>query len=132
VSKEYVERLRLAYEAFHDGGVEAIVDGVAPDFEIRDRESAPDRSTLVGGQGIMELVRLNMEVFDELHLDPIEFIDSGDIVIVVVRMRVHGRASGISIASEPAHAWQFVGGRAARMEIYANRQRAVDALGLLG
>jgi ketosteroid isomerase-like protein len=132
MTEEYVERLRLAYEAFAEGGVEAILDRVAPDFEIRDRESAPDRATLVGGEGITELVRLNMEVFDELELEPIEFIDRGDIVVVVLRMRVRGRSSGVAIDSETVHGWEFVEGRAARMQVYADRQRALDTLGLEG
>lgn len=130
MTEEYVERLRLAYEAFHEGGVEAILDRVAPDLELRDRESAPDRSTLVGGEGVMELVRLNMEVFDELELEPVEFIDRGETVVVVLRMRVRGRASGAAVDSETVHAWEFSEGRAVRMQIYADRRRALDALGL--
>jgi ketosteroid isomerase-like protein len=130
VTEEYVQRLRLAYEAFHEGGVEAILDRVSPDFEVRDRDSAPDRSTLVGGEGIMELVRLNMEVFDELEFEPVEFLDRGEVVIVVLRMRVRGRSSGAAIDSETVHAWEFSEGRAARMQIYGDRQKALDALGL--
>jgi ketosteroid isomerase-like protein len=132
VTEQYVERLKLAYEAFDEGGVEAILDRVAPDFELRDRESAPDRSTLVGGEGILELVRLNMEVFDELQLEPTEFIDRGEVVIVVLRMHVRGRSSGAAVDSETVHAWEFSEGRATRMQVYANRQRALDALGLEG
>jgi uncharacterized protein len=132
VSEEYVERLRLAYEAFNEGGVEAVLDRVEPDFRLMDRESAPDRSTLVGGEGIMELVRLNMEVFDELHLEPTDFLDRGEIVIVVLRMSVRGRASGVEVDSEAAHVWEFSEGRAVRMQIYADRRRALDALGLEG
>ena len=128
MTEEYVERLRFAYDAFREGGVEAIVDRVSPDFKIRDRDSAPDRETLVGGEGIVELVRLNMEVFDELELEPVEFIDEGDVVIVVVRMRVRGRASGVAVDSEAAHLWQFAKGRAVRMQIYADRRRALESL----
>lgn len=132
MTEEYVQRLRLAYEAFGEGGVEAILDRVAPDFQIRDRESAPDRATLVGGEGIMELVRLNMEVFDELEFEPLEFIDRGDIVVVVLRMRVRGRSSGVGIDSQAVHVWQFADGRATRMQIYGDRQRALDEFGLEG
>jgi ketosteroid isomerase-like protein len=132
MTEEYVERLKSAYEAFSEGGVEAILDRVSPDFQLRDRESAPDRSTLVGGEGILELVRLNMEVFDELEFEPVEFVDRGELVVVVLRQRVHGRSSGIAIDSETVHAWEFSEGRATRMQIYPDRQRALDALGLEG
>jgi ketosteroid isomerase-like protein len=73
-----------------------------------------------------------MEVFDELEFEPVEFLDHGDVVIVVLRQRVHGRSSGIAIDSETVHAWEFSEGRAIRMQIYADRHRALAALGLEG
>jgi ketosteroid isomerase-like protein len=130
VAEEYVERLRRGYAAFKEGGVEAILDQVAPELELSDRESAPDRETLVGGEGIVELVRLNMEVFDELELDPQEFIDAGDLVLVVLRMHVRGRSSGVPVDAEACHVWEFSEGHARRMQAYASKRRAIEALGL--
>src|SRR3954471_14650696 len=97
MSREYVDPARSACEAFDEGGVEAILDRIAPDLQVRGRASAPDRETMVGSEGIVELVRLNMEVFDSLELEPVEFIDRGDIVVAVLRQRVRGRASGVPL-----------------------------------
>jgi ketosteroid isomerase-like protein len=130
MAAEYVERLRRGYAAFKEGGVEAILEQVAPEVEFRDRESAPDRETLVGGEGIVELVRLNMEVFDQLELEPQEFVDAGDFVLVVLRMHVRGRASGAAVDSEVCHAWEFSEGHARRMQVYASKERAIEALDL--
>jgi hypothetical protein len=47
-------------------------------------------------------------------------------------MRVRGRSSGVGIDSEAVHVWEFIEGRAARMQIYADRQRALDEFGLEG
>ena len=69
---------------------------------------------MVGGEGITELVRLNMEVFDELELEPVEFIDRGETIVVVLRMRVRGRSSGVPLESETVHAWEFKEGGASR------------------
>ena len=128
MAEEYVERLRRGYAAFNEGGVEAILDQVAPELEFRDRESGPDRETLVGGEGIVELVRLNMEAFDQLELEPQEFVDAGDFVLVVLRMRVRGRASGVPIDCEVCHSWEFSEGHARRMQVYASKQQAIKAL----
>jgi uncharacterized protein len=130
MATEYVERLRRGYAAFKAGGVEAILGQVAPELEFRDRESAPDRETLVGGEGIVELVRLNLEVFDQLELEPQEFVDAGDVVLVVLRMHVRGRASGAAIDCEVCHVWKFSEGHARRMQVYASKERAIEALGL--
>jgi ketosteroid isomerase-like protein len=128
MSQEYVERVRSAYEAFDEGGVEAILDRIAPDLKVRGRASAPDRETMVGGEGIAELVRLNLEVFDSLELEPVEFIDRGETIVVVLRQRVTGRASGVPLESETVHVWDFKEGRANQMRIFADRERALEAL----
>jgi ketosteroid isomerase-like protein len=132
MAEVYVKRLQRGYRAFRLGGVDAIVQLVGPELEVRDRESAPDRETLIGGDGIRELVRLNEEVFDQLELEPREFIDAGDYVLVVLRMRVRGRTSGAALECETVHAWEFRNGHAARMQIYADKARALEALGLVG
>lgn len=132
MSQEYVERLRAAYEAFDEGGVEAILDRVAPDLQLRGRASDPDRETLVGGEGIVELVRLNMEVFDSLELEPIEFLDRGEVVVVVLRQRVRGRSSGVPLECETVHVWDFQDGHAAEMRIFGDRERALEVLGQEG
>ncbi|MGZ8795352.1 MAG: hypothetical protein ACXW0F_12030, partial [Gaiellaceae bacterium] len=54
--EEDAERLRGAYQAFNEGGVEAFLERPAPEFQLRDRESSPDRAEAVyGKQGIKQL-----------------------------------------------------------------------------
>jgi ketosteroid isomerase-like protein len=128
MAEEYVERLKSAYDAFDTGGVEAILDRIAPDLQVRGRASSPDRETLVGGEGIVELVKLNMEAFDSLELEPVEFLDRGDVIVVVLIQRVRGRGSGVPLECETAHVWDFEDGQAAQMRIFADRERALEAL----
>ena len=128
MSQDYVDRLKSAYEAFDTGGVEAILDRIAPDLQVRGRASSPDRETLVGGEGIVELVKLNMEAFDSLELEPVEFVDRGDVIVVVLIQRVRGRGSGVPLECETAHVWDFQDGQAAQMRIFADRERALEAL----
>ena len=128
MSQLYVDRLRDAYEAFDTGGVEAILDRVAPDLQVRGRASSPDRETLVGGEGIVELVRLNLEAFDSLELEPLEFIDRGEMIVIVLLQRVRGRASGVPLECETVHVWDFRDGHAAQMRIFADRARALEVL----
>jgi hypothetical protein len=55
VFQEDVERLRGAYKAFNEGGVEAFLERLDPEFQVRDRESSPDRETRYGKEGIKQL-----------------------------------------------------------------------------
>ena len=68
--QEDVEKLRGAYRAFNKGGVEAILEGLGSTFQVRDRESSPDRETRHGAEGIKQLFDSYMEAFDALRLEP--------------------------------------------------------------
>jgi hypothetical protein len=71
VFEQDVETLRGAYQAFNEGGVEAFLERLAPEFQLRDRDSSPDRAeTRYGKEGIKELFASYMEAFDALRLEP--------------------------------------------------------------
>jgi ketosteroid isomerase-like protein len=128
MTRENVERLRAGYEAFRQGGIEAIIERLAPDISVRDRESSPDRKTHHGWEGIRDLFESQMEAFVELELIPVEYIDAGDRTAVVLRQRARGRTSGAVIEAEVAHVWEFDRGTAVGMRVYAGRAKAVEAL----
>jgi ketosteroid isomerase-like protein len=126
---EDVERLRGAYEAFNEGGgVEAILARLGAEFQVRDRESAPDRETRYGREGIKQLFDSYMEAFDALHLEPEEFIDAGDQIVVSLHQRVRGKGSGAEVEGRIAHVWTMRGGAALRLKIFSDKARALEAL----
>ena len=95
-----MERLRGAYEAFNEGGVDAILERLSPDFQVRDRQTSPDRETRYGREGIKQLFDSYMEAFDALRLEPEEFIDAGDQVVVSLHQHVRGKGSGAEVVGE--------------------------------
>jgi len=128
VFQEDVERLRGAYRAFNEGGVEAVLERLAPEFQVRDRESSPDRETHYGKEGIKQLFDSYMEAFDALRLEPEEFIDAGDQIVVSVHQRVRGKGSGAEVVGRIAHVWTMRGGAALRLRIFSDKERALEAL----
>jgi ketosteroid isomerase-like protein len=127
--REDVERLRGAYEAFNEGGgVEAILERLGHEFQVRDRESSPDRETRYGREGIKQLFDSYMEAFDALRLEPDEFIDAGDQIVVSLRQRVRGKGSGAEVVGRIAHVWTMRGGAALRLRIFSDKERALEAL----
>jgi ketosteroid isomerase-like protein len=128
VFQEEVERLRGAYQAFNEGGVEAFLERIAPEFQVRDRESSPDRETRHGKEGIKELFASYMEAFDALRLEPEEFIDAGDQIVVSLHQLVRGKGSGAQFVGRIAHVWTVRGGIALRLRIFADKERALEAL----
>ena len=128
MSQEDIERLRRGYEAFNEGGVDAIVERLAPEIQIHDRESSPDRRTYHGPGGIRELFEATTEAFDELVLEPEEFIDAGDHTIVILRQQVRGRRSGAEFVGRIAHVWTMEEGRAVDLRICRDREQALKAV----
>ena len=125
---EDVERLRGAYEAFNEGGVEAILERLAPKFRVRDRQTAPDRETRYGTEGIKQLFDSYMEAFDALRLEPEEFVDAGDQILVSLRQRVRGKGSGAEITGRIAHVWTVRDGAVLQLRIFKDKEAAVEAL----
>lgn len=125
---EDVERLRRAYQAFNEGGVEAVLDRLAPEFQVRDRESSPDRETRHGKEGIKQLFDSYMEAFDAFRLEPEEFVDAGDQIVVSLQQRVRGKGSGAEVVGRIAHVWTMRDGTALRLRIFGDKESALEAL----
>jgi ketosteroid isomerase-like protein len=128
VFSEDVERLRGAYEAFNEGGVEAILERLAPDIQVRDRETAPDRQTRYGREGIKQLFDSYMEAFDALRLEPEEFIDAGGQVLVSLTQRIRGKGSGAEVTGNIAHVWTMREGAVQRLRIFKDKDTALEVL----
>jgi ketosteroid isomerase-like protein len=125
---EDVERLRSAYDAFNEGGVEAILERLAPDFQVRDRPTSPDRETRYGKEGIKQLFDSYMEAFDALRLEPEEFIDAGDQVVVSLHQRVRGKGSGAEVVGHIAHVWTMHEGAVQSLRIFGDKHSALETL----
>ncbi len=123
-----MERLRGAYEAFNEGGVDAILERLSPDFQVRDRQTSPDRETRYGREGIKQLFDSYMEAFDALRLEPEEFLDAGDQVIVALRQHIRGKGSGAEVVGEIAHVWTVREGSVQRLRIFKDKKTAVETL----
>ena len=128
VSPEDIERLRRGYAAFNEGGVDAIVGFLGADIELSDRQSAPDRETHHGAAGIWKYFHSTMEAFSDMSLEPLEFIESGDRVVVVLRQLARGRASGVEIEGQVAHVWTIANGVPVQLKIYRDKNAAFEAL----
>jgi ketosteroid isomerase-like protein len=124
-----IPRLKRGYQAFNEGGVEAVLDWLAPEIEVSDRQSVPDRMTHHGLSGMKDLVDSAMEAFGELRLEPEEFLEVGsDRVLVVLRQHARGRASGVQVEGQVAHLWTMERGTPVQLKIYRDRETALDVI----
>ena len=64
-----------AYEAFNEGGVEAILERLDPEIHVRERETMPDAATYHGREGFRKLFEVLLEAFDDVQYEVEEVVD---------------------------------------------------------
>jgi ketosteroid isomerase-like protein len=70
------------------------------------------------------------EPFDDLRVEPREFIEAGDEIVVIFRARGRGKGSGIPLDVELAHVFTFREGNVQVMRAHTSKASALEAVGL--
>jgi ketosteroid isomerase-like protein len=129
MSQENVEIVRAAVDAWNRGDWDAVLKDAATSFEF-------DFSRSVGpGRGIYSVDQMRMyfdevtEPWESLHLEPDEFIEAGEHVVMPNTLHAQGR-DGIELQARSAWLWTIHDGTVARLCFYQERQEALEAVGL--
>jgi ketosteroid isomerase-like protein len=129
MSQENVDKARDFIEAYNRRDYEAATAHFDPDVEW----VLPAHQKSDSGQGPRHIVRFWRgldETFDELRLDPQEFVDCGDCVATRLRYYGRGKGSGIEIETELYHqVITFRDGIMVRMEYFTDWGQALEAAG---
>jgi uncharacterized protein len=83
-----------------------------------------------GHEGVRECWREILSVFGEVDFEVEKLIDAGDQVLAVIREREIGRASGVPVETTHLAVWRLTDGKVAQMQIFDDRQQALEAAGL--
>ena len=129
MSQENVELVKAVLDAYNREDWDAVFRDIAPDAEL-------DMSRAVGPtQGVFkpdQVRRVLMdfrENWESLRIEPHEFIEAGDLVVVPWTMHVEGR-DGIEAAARVAVVWTVRDGVIQCASLYQERQDALEAVGL--
>jgi ketosteroid isomerase-like protein len=66
--------------------------------------------------------------WESWHCSAEDYIEFGDVIVVLTRYRGRGRGSGFELDTEGAHVWKFRDGKAVRLEVFADRAAALDSV----
>jgi ketosteroid isomerase-like protein len=66
----------------------------------------------------------------EWSIEPEEFLDADDQVVLVFRMHATGRGSGVELERRDAIVYTFRAGKIVRLDYYNKREQALEAVGL--
>ena len=123
MSRENVELIRGIYDAFAAGDVGGVLGRMSPDIVWNEAENFPyaDGNPYVGPQAIAEgiFVRCATE-WDGFGVQPEEFLDAGDAVVVQGRYVGSYKATGKPMHAQMAHVWRIKDGKAVGFQQYAD------------
>ena len=74
--------------------------------------------------------RDGLSVFGEVDFEVEALIDAGDQVLAVIREREVGRASGVPVETTHLAVWTLADGMVIQMQLFDDRQQALEAVGL--
>jgi ketosteroid isomerase-like protein len=132
MSQENVEIVRRSWQAFADGGLDAWMAYVDSEVNWRAIEGAPDDvGEMHGEDALRRYVQDWLDTFEGITSIPTELIDAGD-DLVVAALQVTGRARLSGIETELCYAVVYTvrDGRIVRGREYADRDQALEAVGL--
>jgi uncharacterized protein len=123
-----VERMRRAYDHFNETG-DFDWELIAPEVQWNAFRFAPV-ATFRGHAGVRQWLLEVSEMFDGLEIEPEEFLDGGDRVVVVSTMSGRGRGSGAETEQRLVSVWTFREGKIVRHDSFTDRDEALREVGL--
>jgi uncharacterized protein len=127
MSVENVATVRTAYEAFRRGDLGAVAEHFAEDAEWETPESLPLGGLVSGRDAIIENFSQIPSYWSAFSVDPEEYIDAGDHVVVTGVQSATG--PGGSFESRYLHLFKLTDGKVVRGEFIGDTAKARDALG---
>ena len=136
MSHENVEIVRRGWEHFQATG-ELLQDVLAPEFvwdmsTFRDLQLVGIEEHYEGADGARRFLQAWTEPFDEWQIEVEAFHDAGEKVVTVCRQRGRSKVSGVPVDMRLALVFTVRNGLETRMEMYADPDEALRAVGLDG
>jgi ketosteroid isomerase-like protein len=124
------EIARQLYDAINGRDFDRGFELLAPDFEWH----VPDRALFAGihrgHEEVRRLIDTQLEVFEDVAIEVEQFFESGDQVVAFVRQRGRGGASGVEVEIRIGHLWTMREGKAVRLQVFPDREKALEAAGI--
>jgi ketosteroid isomerase-like protein len=128
VSEDDIRSLRRIYDTFSRGDVEELVGYLAHDIEWTSPEALPWGGTLHGHDGVRAFATIFQDHVEGRWADPEEFLDAGDVIVVLGLGRGRAIATGQEYEVPFAHVWSMTEGVPSRFRNYTDTAPILAAL----
>lgn len=132
MSERNVEVVRRSFEAFLSGDFETAFAAYHPHAEWTTAEDEPDSRTYRGIDEIKRFARTLAEPWADRFdrtVEPEEYLDLGNWVVVPTSGLVHGKGSGIEVQIRETYAVRLHDHTIVRVDEYRTKEQALEAVG---
>jgi ketosteroid isomerase-like protein len=124
VNADVVRSALAQWNAQAEVSQEAFSEFAHPDMVIDLSSNVLNPATYEGFDGFQRFVEQVGEAWAAFRMEPEEFLEQGDLVVVLVRA-VTGRGSGVEIEADVAMVFEVREGRIASMRVEPDRKAAL-------
>ena len=125
-----IQQLRDGYEAVTRGDWDNAFLELGPDIELRPADRAPVPDAIRGREQVTAFAREMLAPFEQVEVEPEQFIDGGDRIVVFLLVRLRPRGSNALVENRIAHLWRLDQGRFDSIEVFPVREQALEAAAL--
>jgi ketosteroid isomerase-like protein len=127
MSKENVEIVRRAYEAFNAGDPETAIALLDPDVEWTLPAHFPDAETWRGRERVVDGLGTLSDAWESIDVDVHELIDAGDRVVALVHIKGRAALTGLDLGGMgvDGHVWTLREGRVVAVRMYGGTEQAL-------
>ena len=120
----------VANEAFNRHDFDGAFFGFHPDLVWETDVNVPGPQVFRGREGVAEAFTGLLEEFPDWRVEPQEFIEADEAILVRNLGIARGRGSGVPIREPFTQVWEFSEGRAIRVREFLAHEEALAAAGL--
>ena len=130
MSDRELELIRDAYEAGNRRDWDAMFANFHPDAEWESDPRVPNAGIFRGRDEVRRFIEDQDAPFESTVAEIERLIPSGDQVVALVKVKRRMRGSTAEMEIRIAHLWTLRDGKFARVQSFAERERALEAAGL--
>jgi ketosteroid isomerase-like protein len=130
MDQAHVDRIRSFYEALHREDVDSAVGLCDPAVSIWLNPNVVAALPPQGHKEVASYLRGWFDSWDAYVPRPQEFIDAGDQVVVMVKLRARGKGSRFEIEEDVADVFTLDEGNIVQLRMYVDRDVALDSAGI--
>jgi uncharacterized protein len=131
MSRENVEIVRNAFDAFTRGDIEAVLRLCDENIVITQPEELPGVSPQQRGHsGLLEAFSIWPEQWDDYRIEILRIADPGDYVVVTTHQGGRGKQSGVDVEMDFTFVFTVRNEKIVEMQIFMREDQALQAAGL--